>query len=63
MYLIVFLIMSLLFGGAAMAIGGWIPAILVFFGTMTLMYTLFTMVESTNKNIIRAVSILAREGK
>jgi hypothetical protein len=63
MLFINFLVISLLFAGAAMALGGWIPALLVFFGTMTLMFTLFNMVESTNKNIIRAVNILKGANK
>lgn len=63
MLFINFLVISLLFAGAAMAIGGWVPAILVFLGTMTLMYTLFKMIESTNTNIIRAVGILKKAGK
>ena len=63
MLFINFLVISLLFAGAAMAIDGWVPAILVFLGTMTLMYTLFKMIESTNTNIIRAVSILHKANK
>lgn len=63
MLFLAFIIIASLFGGAAFAIGGWVPALLVAFGMIVFMFTLFGMVETTNKNIIRAVNILLKAGK
>ena len=63
MLFLAFIIIASLFAGAAFAIGGWGPALLVAFGMIVFMFTLFGMVETTNKNIIRAVNILLKAGK